>query len=60
MANKDHDFKRRSITELQCARHHPRRLQVLLTRGMVGTVLYAVDPQTQGSLADLLGNGDRP
>jgi hypothetical protein len=58
-ANKDPDFKRRSITDLQYARHIRNIYKVLLTRGMVGTVIYAVDPETQEFLADLLGGGGR-
>lgn len=54
-ANADPDFKRRSVTDLQYARHIRNIYKVLLTRGMVGTVIYAVDPQTQEFLADLLG-----
>jgi hypothetical protein len=53
-ANKDPDFKRRSVTDLQYARHIRNIYKVLLTRGMVGTVIYAVDPETQDFLADLL------
>jgi hypothetical protein len=53
-ANKDPDFKRRSVTDLQYARHIRNIYKVLLTRGMVGTVIYAVDPETQDFLAGLL------
>jgi hypothetical protein len=53
-ANKDPDFKRRSITDLQYRRHIRNIYKVLLTRGMVGTVIYAVDPQTREFLANLL------
>ncbi|MCO6008269.1 DUF2075 domain-containing protein [Actinoallomurus purpureus] len=53
-ANKDPDFKRRSVTDLQYARHIRNIHKVLLTRGMVGTVIYAVDPETREFLADLL------
>jgi hypothetical protein len=54
-ANKDPDFKRRSVTDLQYARHIRNIYKVLLTRGMVGTVIYAVDPRTQEFLAEILG-----
>ncbi|MGI5227779.1 DNA/RNA helicase domain-containing protein [Actinoallomurus sp. CA-142502] len=54
-ANKDPDFKRRTITDAQYARHIRNIYKVLLTRGMVGTVVYAVDPGTQEFLAELLG-----
>ncbi|WP_433179899.1 DNA/RNA helicase domain-containing protein [Actinoallomurus sp. CA-150999] len=53
-ANKDPDFKRRSVTDLQYERHIRNIYKVLLTRGMVGTVIYAVDPETREFLADLL------
>jgi hypothetical protein len=53
-ANKDPDCKRRSITDLQYARHIRNIYKVLLTRGMVGTVIYAADPETQDFLAGLL------
>ena len=53
-ANKDPDFKRRAVTDAQYARHIRNIYKVLLTRGMVGTVIYAVDPETQEFLADLL------
>jgi hypothetical protein len=53
-ANKDPDFKRRSITDLQYARHIRNIYKVLLTRGMVDTVIYTVDPQTREFLANLL------
>jgi hypothetical protein len=53
-ANKDPEFKKRSVTDLQYDRHIRNIYKVLLTRGMVGTVVYAVDPQTQECLADLI------
>jgi hypothetical protein len=33
--------------------------KVLLTRGMVGTAVYSVDPETQALLVSLLGSDDR-
>jgi hypothetical protein len=54
-ANADPEFRRRSVTDLQYAQHIRNIYKVLLTRGMVGTVIYAVDPETQEFLADLLG-----
>jgi hypothetical protein len=53
-ANADPDFKRRAVTDAQYERHIRNIYKVLLTRGMVGTVIYAVDPQTQEFLADML------
>jgi len=50
-ANKDPEFKKRSVTDLQYDRHIRNIYKVLLTRGMAGTVIYAVDPQTQQFLA---------
>jgi uncharacterized protein len=53
-ANKDPEFKKRSVTDLEYDRHIRNIYKVLLTRGMVGTVLYAIDPQTQECLAELI------
>ena len=53
-ANKDPDFKKRSVTDLQYDRHIRNIYKVLLTRGMAGTVIYATDPQTQEILAELI------
>jgi len=52
-ANKDPEFKKRSTTDLQYDRHIRNIYKVLLTRGMIGTIIYAVDPQTQEFLAEL-------
>jgi uncharacterized protein len=53
-ANKDPEFRKRSVTDLQYDRHIRNIYKVLLTRGMVGTVIYAVDPQTREILAELI------
>jgi hypothetical protein len=53
-ASKDPEFNKRSVTDLQYDRHIRNIYKVLLTRGMAGTVLYAVDPQTRQFLADLI------
>lgn len=53
-ANKDPEFKKRSVTDLQYDRRIRNIYKVLLTRGMVGTVMYAVDPHTQDFLAELI------
>jgi hypothetical protein len=53
-ANKDPEFKKRSVTDLQYDRHIRNIYKVLLTRGMMGTVIFAVDPQTQEFLAQLI------
>jgi hypothetical protein len=53
-ANKDPEFKKRSVTDLQYERHIRNIYKVLLTRGMAGTVIYAVDPETREFLAELV------
>jgi DUF2075 family protein len=53
-ANKDPEFKKRSVTDLQYDRHIRNIYKVLLTRGMAGTVICAVDPQTREFLAELI------
>jgi DUF2075 family protein len=53
-ASRDPEFRRRSVTDLQSDRHIRNIYKVLLTRGMAGTVLYAVDLQTQKFLAELI------
>jgi hypothetical protein len=53
-ANADPEFKKRRVTDLQYDRHIRNIYKVLLTRGMVGTVIYAVDPETQQLLAELI------
>jgi hypothetical protein len=53
-ANKDPEFKKRSVTDLQYDRHIRNIYKVLLTRGMAGTVIYAVDPQTREFIAELI------
>jgi hypothetical protein len=53
-ANKDPEFKKRSVTGLQFDRNIRNIYKVLLTRGMAGTVIYATDPQTQEFLAKLI------
>jgi uncharacterized protein len=53
-ANMDPEFRRRSVTDPQYDRHIRNIYKVLLTRGMVGTVIYAVDGQTRELLAELI------
>jgi hypothetical protein len=53
-ANKDPEFNKRSVTDLQYNRHIRNIYKVLLTRGMAGTVIYAVDPQTREFFAELI------
>jgi hypothetical protein len=53
-ANKDPEFRKRSVTDPQYNRHIRNIYKVLLTRGMAGTVIYAVDPQTREFLAELI------
>jgi hypothetical protein len=57
-ANKDPEFKKRSVTDLQYDRHIRNIYKVLLTRGMAGTIIYAVDPQTREFLAELIETHD--
>ena len=53
-ANKDPEFKKRSVTDLQYDRNIRNIYKVLLTRGMAGTVIFAVDLQTREFLAELI------
>jgi hypothetical protein len=53
-ANKDPAFRSRSIPDEHYDQHIRNIYKVLLTRGMIGTVIYAVDPQTQKFLARLI------
>jgi Uncharacterized conserved protein (DUF2075) len=53
-ANKDPEFKKRSVTDQQYERHIRNIYKVLLTRGMAGTVIYAVDAETRKFLAELV------
>ena len=53
-ANKDPEFRKRSVTDLQYERHIRNIYKVLLTRGMAGTVIYAVDAETREFLAELV------
>jgi uncharacterized protein len=53
-ASKDPEFRRRQVTDLQSDQHVRNIYKVLLTRGMAGTVIYAVDPPTQEFLAELI------
>jgi len=53
-ANKDPEFRKRSVTNEQYDQHIRNIYKVLLTRGMIGTVIYAVDPRTQELLAELI------
>ncbi|MEV5709985.1 DUF2075 domain-containing protein [Actinoallomurus sp. NPDC052274] len=58
-ANADPDLKRRAVTDAQCERHIRNIYKVLLTRGLVGTIIYSVDPQTQEFLAELLAGSEQ-
>ncbi|MGH3303576.1 MAG: DNA/RNA helicase domain-containing protein [Streptosporangiaceae bacterium] len=54
-ANKDPDFRNRSrITDLDFGRLIRNVYKVLLTRGMIGTVIYSPDQQTRDFLASLI------
>lgn len=52
--NRDPELRKRSVTDLQGQRHIRNIYKVLLTRGMRGTILYAVDQETQEFLATLI------
>jgi hypothetical protein len=53
-ASKDPALKPRTVSDEQADRLIRNTYKVLLTRGMVGTALYSVDPQTQDYLAGLV------
>jgi len=53
-ASRDPEFRKRSVSDLQADRHIRNIYKVLLTRGMAGTVIYAVDEPTQEFLAELM------
>ncbi len=57
-ANKDPDFRNRDkVSEQEFARLVRNVYKVLLTRGMVGTVVTSVDPETQALLERLVRLG---
>jgi DUF2075 family protein len=54
-ANKDPAFRnRKTVNDAQFDRLVRNTYKVLLTRGMVGTVLYSPDPQTRDALHRLV------
>lgn len=53
-ASRDPEFRRRLVTDLQSDQHIRNIYKVLLTRGMAGTVIYAVDAATRDFLAELI------
>ncbi|TWH16647.1 hypothetical protein L618_002200000570 [Rhodococcus rhodochrous J45] len=54
-ANRDPDFKNRTkITDVRFDRLVRNVYKVLLTRGMVGTVIYSTDPETREALRNLI------
>jgi hypothetical protein len=53
-ASKDPALTRGGVTDAHADRLIRNTYKVLLTRGMMGTVLYSTDPQTQRFLASLL------
>ncbi|MFG1910691.1 DNA/RNA helicase domain-containing protein [Kribbella sp. NPDC048928] len=58
-ANKDPVFKNRKITDDAAFDSLIRNTyKVLLTRGMTGTVLYSVDPETRDALHQLVSSAD--
>ena len=57
-ANKDPDFRNRTRVSDAQFDHLVRNVyKVLLTRGMVGTVLYSTDAETHGTLRELVEGG---
>jgi hypothetical protein len=52
-ASKDPALAKRDVSDDQADRLIRNTYKVLLTRGMMGTVMYSVDPQTQRFLATL-------
>jgi len=56
-ANKDPDFRNRAkVGDDEFERLVRNVYKVLLTRGMIGTIITSVGPQTQQMLTDLVGN----
>ena len=54
-ANRDPDLRNRTrVPDPQLDRLVRHVYKVLLTRGMVGTVLYSTDPETQDALHELI------
>jgi uncharacterized protein len=53
-ASKDPELRRRAVDDEQADKLIRNTYKVLLTRGMVGTVLYSVDRRTQEFLSTLL------
>ncbi|MGW8526184.1 DNA/RNA helicase domain-containing protein [Nocardiopsis sp. NPDC055824] len=53
-ANKDRGVPRASLSEEQASRFIRNAYKVLLTRALVGTVVYATDPETQAYLKALV------
>ncbi|KRD35830.1 ATP-binding protein [Oerskovia sp. Root918] len=54
-SNKDPDFKsRKNVSDGDFDRLVRNVYKVLLTRGMVGTLIYSVDPETRQKLAELV------
>ena len=53
-ANKDREFKKRSVTDEQYDQHIRNIYKVLLTRGMVGDRHLRGRPATQDILAELI------
>jgi hypothetical protein len=55
-ANKDPDFRSRTrVSENEFGRLIRNVYKVLLTRGMIGTVIYSPDPETNAMLHSLVG-----
>lgn len=57
--SEDRDLTKSSVTDEQFDRLIRNTYKVLLTRGLAGVVLYAVDPETQEFLSKLVGGRPR-
>ncbi|MEW9534687.1 DNA/RNA helicase domain-containing protein [Microbispora sp. NPDC049125] len=56
-ASRDPALMKRTVTDEQADRLIRNTYKVLLTRGMVGTVVYSADPETQEFLSALVEHG---
>ena len=57
-ANRDPDFRNRSkVSDQEFGRLVRNVYKVLLTRGMIGTVIYSTDPETSEMLRRLVDAG---
>lgn len=57
--SRDPDLRKKAVSEAEADRLIRNAYKVLLTRGMVGTYVYATDPETQDFLRELIGPTNR-